>query len=86
MSVRHLAAALNEALDGKATCSSATMHYERDEAENIDRQVVNFRVLSAQGNETVVSFAGKATWNPTEWARQAARTYLEGLETEHQES
>lgn len=80
MSIRFVAEAFRKGLDGKASCSSATMKYERDDDTGKERQVLTFYVQPARGDMRAFTHKIDGSVDPVSAASIAAKQFLETLE------
>jgi len=79
MSIRFVTEAFRKGLDGKASCSSATMKYERDDETGKERQVLTFYVQPQNGDMKPFTYRIDGSADPVASASDAAKQYLETL-------
>jgi hypothetical protein len=77
MSIRFIAEAFRRGIGEKATCSSATMKYERDVDTGKDRQVLTFYIQLNDGEMIPFTHRIDGRADPVAGASDAARIYLE---------
>ena len=79
MSIKAVGDAFRKGIGEKATCSGATMHYERGD-QGTESQVLSFDVQPDGGERQTFTYKIDGRADPVACARDAAEHYLQSIE------